>query len=41
LYMYTREGLESLFSSFQGVRAAIEPAARDFFVTVSVTAPPA
>jgi 2-polyprenyl-3-methyl-5-hydroxy-6-metoxy-1,4-benzoquinol methylase len=41
LYMYTREQLESLFCSFTGVRAAIEPIARDFFVTVSLTAPPA
>ena len=41
LYMYTRDQLESLFSSFHGVRAAIEPAARDFFVTASLTAPPA
>jgi polysaccharide deacetylase family protein (PEP-CTERM system associated) len=33
--------LESLFSSFNGVRAAIEPAARYFLVTASLTAPPA
>jgi hypothetical protein len=41
LYMYTRDQLESLFSSFGGVRTTIEPAARDFFVTASPTAPPA
>jgi len=41
LYMYTRDRLESLFSPFAGVHVAIEPAARDFFVTASLTAPPA
>jgi hypothetical protein len=41
LHMYTRDQLQSLFSSFDGVRAVIEPAARDFFVTAAWTAPPA
>lgn len=41
LYMYTKDQLENLFSSFPGVRTVIEPIARDFFVTASVTDPAA
>jgi 2-polyprenyl-3-methyl-5-hydroxy-6-metoxy-1,4-benzoquinol methylase len=41
LYMYTRDQLENLFSSFNDVHTAIEPAARDFFVTASLMPPPA
>ncbi len=40
LFMYTRDQLHSLFSSFPGIRASIEPIARDFFVSVSVVAKP-
>ena len=36
LYMYTRDQLETMFSSFGGIHATIEPIARDFFVTASV-----
>jgi SAM-dependent methyltransferase len=36
LYLYSREQLESLCASFPEARAAIEPIARDFFVTMSV-----
>jgi 2-polyprenyl-3-methyl-5-hydroxy-6-metoxy-1,4-benzoquinol methylase len=36
LYMYTRDQLEKLFSSFEGIHTRIEPIARDFFVTASV-----
>ena len=36
LFLYSRRELEDLFSSFPGVQARIEPAARDFFVTASV-----
>jgi len=37
LYMYTRDQIEKLFASFGGIHATIEPIARDFFVTASVT----
>jgi len=37
LYMYTRDQLEKTFASFGGIHASIEPIARDFFVTASVT----
>lgn len=41
LYMYTREQLEQMFAGFPGIRATIEPIARDFFVTAAVTGPSA
>jgi 2-polyprenyl-3-methyl-5-hydroxy-6-metoxy-1,4-benzoquinol methylase len=41
LYMYTRGQLEKMFAGFPGIHARIEPIARDFFVTASVTAPSA
>jgi SAM-dependent methyltransferase len=36
LFLYTERQLKDLFSSFSGVRATIEPIARDFFVTAEV-----
>jgi hypothetical protein len=38
LFLYTRPQLEKLFASFPGVRATIEPIARDFFVTLHADA---
>jgi len=40
LYMYTRDQLEKMFASFDGIHTSIEPIARDFFVTASVNARP-
>jgi 2-polyprenyl-3-methyl-5-hydroxy-6-metoxy-1,4-benzoquinol methylase len=40
LHMYNREDLGDLVYSFPGVRAKIEPIARDFFVTLEVTPVP-
>lgn len=40
LHMYRREQLAELVGSFPGTRAKIEPIARDFFVTLAVTAVP-
>jgi 2-polyprenyl-3-methyl-5-hydroxy-6-metoxy-1,4-benzoquinol methylase len=37
LFLYSQPQLQELFSSFPGVRATIEPIARDFFVTAEVT----
>jgi 2-polyprenyl-3-methyl-5-hydroxy-6-metoxy-1,4-benzoquinol methylase len=36
LYMYDEAGLRDLFRSYRDVRVSIEPAARDFFVTITV-----
>jgi len=36
LFLYTEQQLRDLFATFKGARAAIEPIARDFFVTVDV-----
>lgn len=36
LFLYTEQQLRDLFATFKGVRATIEPIARDFFVTVDV-----
>ena len=41
LHMYKREELGDLVYTFPGVRAKIEPIARDFFVTFEVTPVPA
>lgn len=41
LFMYTEPQLKALFSSFPGVKAAIEPIARDFFVTAEIASPSA
>jgi 2-polyprenyl-3-methyl-5-hydroxy-6-metoxy-1,4-benzoquinol methylase len=37
LYMYTRDDIQKLFAPFNAARVSIEPIARDFFVTASVT----
>jgi len=37
LFLYNREQLDQLFSSFPQVKATIEPIARDFFVTLTRT----
>ncbi|MGA3096542.1 MAG: class I SAM-dependent methyltransferase [Bryobacteraceae bacterium] len=36
LYLYRRDELEALFGSFDNITYAIEPIARDFFVTVNL-----